>query len=240
MEPPSDVHEAPQTDGFAETPLFSGTEWLEWGSNAQYGLWLLVFLFLRVVITFMRLTNTKFKRNVKKPCKAMIVLGSGGHTSEMLRLIEGVSKLLYTPRIYVHADTDKLSSFKVTQAEGRRKDFCVRSISRLREVHQSLISVPITAIRPFLQAPWILLWDRPDVLLVNGPGTCIPLVLWSFIFGVLCLKRPVVVFVESFCRVETLSLTAKVVKPFIDRLIVQWRPLHEKYKKSTRYHGLLV
>lgn len=214
--------------------------WLDSEALGQYVLWAMCFLVFRITLTLMRINNKKYKRSIKKPCTAMFVLGSGGHTTEMLRLIGDLNERLYSPRIYVYSDTDKLSQVKATQAEGRRKDFHTRSISRIREVHQSLASVPLTAIKPFLQAPLILLRDQPDVLVVNGPGTCIPLVIWSFILGVLCFKRPVVVFVESFCRVENLSLTAKILRPFVDRLIVQWRPLYEKYRKSTRFFGLLV
>ncbi|XP_022694040.1 UDP-N-acetylglucosamine transferase subunit alg14-like isoform X1 [Varroa jacobsoni] len=206
----------------------------------QYMLWALCFIIFRITLTFLRLSNTKYKPNMKKPCKAMFVLGSGGHTTEMFHLLTDLNYLLFSPRLYVHGSNDQLSATRAIQFEGRRKDYVLLPISRIREVHQSLLTVPFTAALPLFQAPFILLWHRPDVLVANGPGICIPLILWSFVFAVFCLKRPVIIFVESFCRVQTLSLTARFMKPFVDRLIVQWRPLHESYKKATRYHGLLV
>ena len=52
-----------------------------------------------------------------------IIHVAGGHTSEMLRLTEKLSEILYSPRIYVHADTDKLSAHKATQAEGESNPY---------------------------------------------------------------------------------------------------------------------
>jgi len=182
----------------------------------------------------------KYKPVIKKPAKAMFVLGSGGHTSEMFRLITELNTLLYSPRVYVRAATDEFSEVKAKNFEGKHRDYIVETIPRVREVHQSIFSVPFTAILPFLKAPILLLRHRPDVLVVNGPGTCIPLVMWSFIFGVLCLGRPVTVYVESFCRVDTLSLTGRIVIHFVDRFVVQWKELHDKYKNRTRFYGILV
>ncbi|XP_022657698.1 UDP-N-acetylglucosamine transferase subunit alg14-like [Varroa destructor] len=147
---------------------------------------------------------------------------------------------LYRVIFYGYIKKNNYIYIYINVCVGRRKDYVLLPISRIREVHQSLLTVPFTAALPLFQAPFILLWHRPDVLVANGPGICIPLILWSFVFAVFCLKRPVIIFVESFCRVQTLSLTARFMKPFVDRLIVQWRPLHESYKKATRYHGLLV
>ncbi|OQR71240.1 UDP-N-acetylglucosamine transferase subunit ALG14-like [Tropilaelaps mercedesae] len=233
--------ESPASASYEEGTMEEMTWWEALPSGwEQYLLWVMCLLVFRVTLTFLRLSNAKYKPNQKKPCTAMFVLGSGGHTMEMFRLLTNLNHLLYSPRIYVHASNDQLSATKAIQFEGRRKDYTLVPISRIRKIHQSLLTVPFTAVRPFVEAPFILFWYRPDVLVANGPGTCIPLILWSFIFAVFCLKKPVIVYVESFCRVQTLSLTAKLTRPFVDRLIVQWRTLHEKYKKSTRYYGLLV
>ncbi len=43
-------------------------------------------------------------------------------------------------------------------------------------------------------------------MLCNGPGTCVPLCAAGLILGVLGLKRVLIVYVESICRVKTLSI----------------------------------
>jgi beta-1,4-N-acetylglucosaminyltransferase len=73
-----------------------------------------------------------------------------------------------------------------------------------------------------------------DVLLVNGPGTCVALVLVAYFNRVSqaihlsmrlltssCqfwwLDSPRVVYIESFARVSSLSLSGKLVRPLADR-----------------------
>lgn len=52
-----------------------------------------------------------------RPCRTAVVLGSGGHTSEMMRIMEGINLKHYTPRLYVVASGDKMSLEKVRAFE---------------------------------------------------------------------------------------------------------------------------
>lgn len=36
------------------------------------------------------------------------------------------------------------------------------------------------------------------------------------------LPSPHLIYIESFARVKSLSLTARIVRPFVDRFITQW------------------
>ncbi|EEC13566.1 conserved hypothetical protein [Ixodes scapularis] len=56
---------------------------------------------------------------------------------------------------------------------------------------------------------------------------------------VLGIKKASVVYVESFCRVETLSITGRVLYHLADHFVVQWPQLSAKYPRA-KYHGLLV
>ena len=43
---------------------------------------------------------------------------------------------------------------------------------------------------------------QPDLVLVNGPGTCLPIAVSAFFFRIVGWKPETkIVFVESFCRV---------------------------------------
>lgn len=55
------------------------------------------------------------------------------------------------------------------------------------------------------------------------------------------MKRISIVYVESFARVYSLSLTGKLMLKLriADRMLVQWPELHAKYPE-TEYLGLLV
>jgi beta-1,4-N-acetylglucosaminyltransferase len=56
----------------------------------------------------------------KSSANIVIVLGSGGHTAEMLRLLEALNFNKYPRRIYVVSGGDKLSEGKARAFETRR------------------------------------------------------------------------------------------------------------------------
>ena len=61
-----------------------------------------------------------------------MVLGSGGHTTEMVALARALDRRIYTPRSYIIADTDHLSRLKVEQEEcGDADDVDLITIPRL-------------------------------------------------------------------------------------------------------------
>ncbi|XP_008587415.1 PREDICTED: UDP-N-acetylglucosamine transferase subunit ALG14 homolog, partial [Galeopterus variegatus] len=81
---------------------------------------------------------------------------------------------------------------------------------------------------------------RPSFeVLCNGPGTCVPIVVSALLLGILGIKKVIIVYVESICRVETLSLSGKILFHLSDYFIVQWPALKEKYPKSV-YLGRIV
>lgn len=58
-------------------------------------------------------------------------------------------------------------------------------------------------------------------------------------FQVLGVKHIKIVYVESICRVKTMSLSGKIVYQIADRFVVQWSLLKEKYPRA-KYMGILV
>ncbi|KAL2922964.1 UDP-N-acetylglucosamine transferase subunit ALG14 [Bienertia sinuspersici] len=58
-------------------------------------------------------------------------------------------------------------------------------IYRSREVGQSYITSVGTTLIAIAHALWLMVNIRPQVILCNGPGTCIPLCAIAFVFKVL-------------------------------------------------------
>ncbi|CAG8778243.1 14293_t:CDS:1, partial [Acaulospora morrowiae] len=56
---------------------------------------------------------------------------------------------------------------------------------------------------------------------------------------ILGIKWIKLIYVESFARVRTLSLSGKLLLRFVDRFIVQWPYLEQKYPQAE-YKGILV
>ena len=67
-------------------------------------------------------------------------------------------------------------------------------------------------------------------------GTCVPICFAAFLLRILMFSdhfyRPYLIFIESFCRVKSLSLTGKLLYYFVDKFIVQWENLQIKYSKA--------
>ena len=111
-------------------------------------------------------------------------------------------------------------------------------IPRAREVGQSWITSILYTAYAFLFCLSLIWKKRPKLVLVNGPGTCVPVVLATRLFSLLTVFRTKVVFVESICRVKTLSMSAKIMMKLklLDVIIVQWPELAHKYPE-TKYIG---
>lgn len=146
----------------------------------------------------------------------------------MLKLLTHVGTR-YHPRVYVLADTDKTSETKIFSFE-KSSEFRLERIPRSREVGQSyLTSVLTTLVSALYSLP--LVWRvQPDLVLCNGPGTCVPICFSAWLLRLILRPKMQIVFVESVCRVQSLSLSAHLLKPFANHILVQWPHLAHKYK----------
>ncbi|XP_014438538.1 UDP-N-acetylglucosamine transferase subunit ALG14 homolog [Tupaia chinensis] len=177
----------------------------------------------------------------------LVVAGSGGHTTEILRLLGSLSSA-YSPRHYVIADTDVMSASKINSFERGRADrdpsglytkYYIHQIPRSREVRQSWLSTVLTTLHSMWLSFPLVHRVKPDLVLCNGPGTCVPICISALLLGILGIKKVIIVYIESICRVETLSLSGKILFHLSDYFIVQWPTLKEKYPKSV-YLGRIV
>ncbi len=68
----------------------------------------------------------------------------------------------------------------------------------------------------------IYMTSNLDLMLTNGPGVAVPLCYIYFILSKILLFniKAKIIYVESFCRVKELSLTAKLLKPILSKFVV--------------------
>ncbi|KJE91433.1 hypothetical protein CAOG_02568 [Capsaspora owczarzaki ATCC 30864] len=246
-----------------------------------------------------------------QPCPTMVVLGSGGHTMEMMDLLRSLDPKRYTPRVYVLAQTDTTSQAKALgfeqqlarvgsvkhhhddsvankdvsisartrshkQRQGGKaagseaiesrlsnnarsaqqpsslapaaarwtaqpRQFWIETIPRSREVAQSWLTSLFTTAHALLFALPMVFRVRPELVLCNGPGTCVPVCIAAKLLYILGVCDTRVVYIESICRVETLSIAARLLKMLHipDRVVVMWPQLNEKVS-GCEYHGRLL
>eukprot|EP00466_Bigelowiella_natans_P012590 jgi/Bigna1/128299/aug1.6_g3007 len=77
------------------------------------------------------------KRRSGEKLNTLVVLGSGGHTSEMMTLLSHMDSKNYSPITYMVADTDRHSVTKVKLLRDDAKTSRFVTIPRSREVHMS-------------------------------------------------------------------------------------------------------
>ncbi|KAJ8278003.1 hypothetical protein GJAV_G00082680 [Gymnothorax javanicus] len=214
-----------------------------WGIVAGICFIATIFIFaIRILIVLRK--GSECKPGKKGSVSLLVVAGSGGHTTEILRLVDSLSQA-YSPRHYVIADTDKMSEHKIRSLEASRNEtdappkFTVHRIPRSREVRQSWGSSFISTLNALLYSIPLVFRLRPDVVLCNGPGTCVPLCVAGLLLGTLGMKKVIIIYVESICRVQTLSLSGKILYHLSDYFFVQWSSLKDKYPRSI-YIGRIV
>ena len=137
---------------------------------------------------------TRYKYTNKK--EILIVLGSGGHTAEMLYMIENLDFNNFTKIIFLKSNQDKLSKNKTINFLNKKtKNFKLSKIEfiNVKRVFYKkgflLISI-ISFIFSIIKVFFIIFFrENPKKAFFNGPGTCVPILI------VMKLKK---VFLISF------------------------------------------
>jgi beta-1,4-N-acetylglucosaminyltransferase len=131
----------------------------------------IVLLMVRVLYVIYR-CGKPLPKGASQSFTTLIVLGSGGHTAEMLSLLSVLRKDRFTPRFYIAAATDNMSlqkarSFEDSLAEKpavKEASSQFMQIYRSREVGQSYVTSVWTTIVAILHALWLMIRIRPQVV----------------------------------------------------------------------------
>ena len=143
--------------------------------------------------------------------KLMIVLGEGGHSKEMLSLVD-----LLGPRYeysYLLVKGDELSEKKIA-TPGR-----VYHAQRPRDKAHHLLLDVFKTLRCAWDSLVALLRERPAAVISCGPAVGVPPCAMAKLLGMR------VVFIETGSRVRRLSMTGRIVYRFADLFVVQWPQL---------------
>ncbi|GFP88310.1 UDP-n-acetylglucosamine transferase subunit alg14 homolog [Phtheirospermum japonicum] len=169
------------------------------------------------------------------PLSTLIVLGSGGHNAEMLNLLAVMQMERFKPKYYIAAATDNMSLHNMSLQRLVCSRVGVESVEtshftqiyRSREVGQSYLTSVGTILIALTHALWLMIKIRPQVILCNGPGTCIPLCAIAFFFKVFGIRWSSIFYIESIARVRRLSLSGLLLYKLrmADQLFVQWPQL---------------
>lgn len=78
----------------------------------------------------------------------------------------------------------------------------------------------------------IFLREKPDVVISTGALASIPISIFAKIFG----KK--LIFIESFAKVTSPTMTGRVLYKFADQFYVQWESMKKYYPKAICKGGI--
>ncbi len=147
--------------------------------------------------------------------KLLFVASTGGHWEELMCLSELAGEY----------DTVYVTECK-NQSEERKED----DTYYLPQINRHEKHFIRNFLRLFRKASSIMKKEKPRAIVTTGALLAYPFCLLAK------LKRVKVIYVESFARINDLSMTGRWVYPFADLFFVQWPELLERYPKA-KYVG---
>lgn len=150
--------------------------------------------------------------------KICLECAEGGHLDEMLNVIEA----------FEGNDLFFITT-KAPSTDGLSNDYRVFYTRKQYETHTKLaiyFREMLLIIKLAITILWILIKEKPNLIVSTGGGSTIPLIYWGKILGIK------LIYIESLARVNSPSLTGRLVYPVTDIFLVQWESMLQFYKKA--------
>lgn len=150
--------------------------------------------------------------------RILFISSSGGHLEQLLSLKETME----TFDSFIVTEKNKTTE---SLQENYKNVGYIPFFSR-----ENKWTFPLTMIRVFFKSLYLFLKIKPAVIISTGAGGVIPMFLLGKLFG----KK--LIFIETFSRTDSQTLTGKVCYFLADSFIVQWEGLLNLYPKA-KYFG---
>ena len=148
----------------------------------------------------------------------LYILGSGGHTKQMIELSKDLKENINY--FYLIQNDDELSEKKIIYP-GK-----IIKIKRNAGFNSSKFKIYFFTFISFFKAIKIIKKNKIQVIISAGPGISIPFFYAGKILG----KK--LVFIESWSRISKKSISGKLIYPISDLFFVQWKDNLKNYPKA--------
>lgn len=149
----------------------------------------------------------------KKRKKVLFISSIGGHLTQLLQLkplFEEYDYHIVTERSIITKELQK--HYPISFVLYGARNYLFRYIFKL------FINI--------LLSLYYFIREWPDVVVTTGAHTAVPMCYIAKLFG----KK--VIFIESFAKTKTPTLSGRLVYPIADLFIVQWESMKVHYPKS--------
>ena len=153
----------------------------------------------------------------KKEKKICFACSSGGHTEQIMMLkplMKAYDSFLVTEKTQYQINT-----------AGEKTYYLIQSNRKEKKLFFVMIWNSILSLR-------ILLKERPDVIITTGVLAIVPLCIMAKWGGAK------VIYIESFAKIHSPTLSGKVLYHFADQFYVQWESMLDFYPKAIYLGGI--
>lgn len=148
------------------------------------------------------------KKNMVKLC---FISSSGGHFEQLMMLKPLMGKY---------------SSIIVTEKTKYKSIDVLNKVYYLRQVNRKEKNFIINLVWNSVYSMKVFLKEKPDIIITTGALSVIPFVLISKLFG----KK--LIFIESFAKIDSPTLTGRLLYRFADEFYVQWESMLKFYPNA--------
>jgi UDP-N-acetylglucosamine:LPS N-acetylglucosamine transferase len=147
--------------------------------------------------------------------KILLISSSGGHLLQLLTLSKALREYNLT------LITEKNTSTSSKSFEGFESVYLLPHGGR-----EKLLVYPFKFLVNILISAFRVLTIRPKVIITTGAHTAVP----TCYLGKLIGSR--VIYIETFAKINTPTITGRIIHPIADSFYVQWESMLKFYKKA--------
>lgn len=150
--------------------------------------------------------------------KICFAASTGGHFEQLLLLkplIEKYDSFLITEK----------TEYKVSAIKGRKTYY-------LQQVNRREWIFPLSILINILKSFGIFMREKPDIIITTGALSMLPMCLLLKMF------RKKIIYIESFAKITTPTLTGKFLYKLSDQFYIQWKGLLKFYPNAIYRGGI--
>lgn len=127
---------------------------------------------------------------------------------------------------------DKYDSSIVTERTLYRTCMKDQRVYYLHQVNRKELFFPFWLLANSFKSIWILIKEKPDIVISTGVFAMIPLCLMAKL-----LKKKLI-YIESFAKVSSPTKTGKLMYKYADQFYVQWESMLQFYPNAIYIGGI--
>ncbi len=150
--------------------------------------------------------------------KICLISSSGGHFEQLLMLLDmgdEFKTFIVTEKTQYNIDDKKIQYF-------------------VPQVNRKQITFIPQMLKNFTKSSYILLKEKPDVIISTGVLAAIPMMILGRLFN----KK--VIYIESFAKINNPTITGKIIYKYkiANRFYVQWESMKVFYPEAICLGGI--